>query len=373
MATRTDVPRPSTPRPSAAAERSLTHKRLPKRFAPAATTIAVCAVAGLMLLGGPGADGGRPWGRVIAVSLVGGLLLGTLVTWLAARSVEGRRQATDRLVTGLVVTAFAAAMLPLVSLILTVVQNGLARLDAAFFTSDMRNVVGEGGGALHAILGTLIITALATLISVPIGLMCAIYLVEYGGKSRLARQVTFLVDVMTGIPSIVAGLFAVGLFITITGDPGIRNGFIGSVALSVLMIPTVIRSAEEMLKLVPNELREASYALGVPKYRTILRVVIPTALAGIVTGTMLAIARVIGETAPLLVTAGATDSVNTNPFEGRMLALPNYVYYQYQSPGVPPQFSYDRAWTGALTLMAIVMGLNLIARAISAKFSVKTR
>jgi phosphate transport system permease protein len=231
----------------------------------------------------------------------------------------------------------------------------------------MRNVVGEGGGAQHAIIGTLIITGLAAAISVPLGLLTAIYLVEYG-RGRLARWVTFLVDVMTGIPSIVAGLFAYALFVVFFG-PGIRFGFGGAVALSVLMAPVVIRSSEEMLKLVPAELREASYALGVPKWRTILKVVLPVAAAGIATGVTLAIARVIGETAPLLLIVGTTASLNTDPFNGRMATLPVYAFYSFFQPGAQPQFSIDRAWTAALVLMLIVLILSAVARLISRLFA----
>jgi phosphate transport system permease protein len=170
-----------------------------------------------------------------------------------------------------------------------------------------------------------------------------------------------MVDVMTGIPSIVAGLFAYALFVIWQG-PGARSGFSGAVALTVLMTPVVIRSAEEMLRLVPNELREASYALGVPKWKTIVKVVLPTAIAGILTGVTLAIARVIGETAPLLVTAGLAQDTNLNPFSGRMTTLPVYAYYSYAQPGVPPQNGLDRAWAAALTLIIIVAILFTIAR-----------
>src|SRR6185312_10621271 len=187
-----------------------------------------------------------------------------------------------------------------------------------------RNIIGPGGGIYHAIMGTLMITLAAAVISVPIGLLTGIFLVEYGG-GRVARAVTFLVDVMTGIPSIVAGLFAYALFVIFFG-PGVRMGFGGAVALSLLMIPIVVRSCEEMLKLVPHDLREASYALGVPKWRTIVKVVLPTALAGIITGVTLAMARVIGETAPLLIIAGSTDSVNFDAFRGQMASLPVFIY-----------------------------------------------
>src|ERR1051325_7714033 len=169
-------------------------------------------------------------------------------------------------------------------------------------------------------MGTLIITALAAMMSIPVGLLAAVYLVEYG-RGRLARAITFFVDVMTGIPSIVAGLFAYALFALFAG-PGVRMGFMGSVALAVLMIPVVVRSTEELLKIVPNELREASYALGVPKWRTILKIVIPAWVAGTAAGVPLAIARVIGETAPLLIAFGITTGVNLDPFDSRMATLP---------------------------------------------------
>ncbi len=230
--------------------------------------------------------------------------------------------------TVIVTVAFMVAVAPLISLLYTVVDRGLARFDSDFFTISMRGVVGAGGGAYHAILGTLIITGLATVISVPIGIMTAIYLQEYGG-GRLRRWVTFFVDVMTGIPSIVAGLFAYALFAIFFG-PGIRLGIIGAVALSVLMIPIVVRSTEEMLRIVPNHLREAAFALGVSKWRTIVKVVLPTAMAGIITGVMLAIARIIGETAPLLITTGVVTSVNGDPFNGRMSNLAVFAFNSVQ-------------------------------------------
>ena len=297
------------------------------------------------------------------------VILFTVAVNLVARAVEGPRRAADRTVTAIVSAMFVAAMVPLISLVWTVVSRGSARFDVAFFTMSMRNVVGEGGGAQHAILGTLIITGLAALISVPIGMLTAIYLVEYG-RGRLTRSITFLVDVMTGIPSIVAGLFAYALFSLIFG-PGIRFGIGGAVALSVLMVPVVVRSVEEMLKLVPAELREASYALGVPKWRTILKVVLPAAAAGIGTGITLAVARVIGETAPLLLIVGTTSSINLNPFDGRMATLPVFTFYSFFQPGAKPQPSIDRAWTAALVLMLIVLALNLAARLLAKRFAPK--
>ena len=339
----------------------LTHPILP-RWAPAlvgAVTLAASMILGLSL----------GWGA-FAIGLVTVVLF--TITWpVWTRVVEGPRAATNNLVTALVWSSFGLAMIPLVTLVYAVISKGSGVLSAQFFTYSMRNVIGEGGGIYHAIIGTLIITAWAAVISIPVGIMAAVYLVEYGNDSRLSRALTFLVDVMTGIPSIVAGLFAYSLFRLIFG-PGVRMGIGGSIALSILMIPIVVRAAEEMLKLVPDELREAAYALGVPKWRTVTKVVLPTALAGIVTGVMLAIARVAGETAPLLIIVGDTDSVNFNAFSERMATLPVFIFYSYTQPGVPPQFGQDRAWGAALVLISIVMILNLIARWISTFFSPKS-
>jgi phosphate transport system permease protein len=307
----------------------------------------------------------------IAGAIFVGVVAYGAALYLLSRLVEGPRPATNRLVTTLVVLAFVIALLPLISLLFTVVTNGLARFDPMFFTYSMRNIVGEGGGALHAILGTLLMTGAAAIISIPIGLMTAVYLAEYG-RGALARTITFFVDVMTGIPSIVAGLFAFALFSYFFG-PGVRVGVAGSIALAVLMIPVVVRTSEEMLRLVPNELREASYALGVPKWRTIVKIVIPTSIAGITTGVMLAIARVIGETAPLLVAAGFTTSMNYDLFDGRMQSLPVFVYSSYVSQGTNAVASLDRAWAGALTLVLIVMLLNLVARLVARAYAPKTR
>jgi len=317
-------------------------------------------------------------GTAIAWALGGGVIAAvvlSLLVFVAASTaislgVEGSRKATDRLATTAVTAAFGVAMVPLVSLLVIVISRGAARFDGTFFTNSMRGVVGAGGGAYHAVVGTLIITSIATVISVPIGLFTSVYLVEYG-TGRLAKAITFLVDVMTGIPSIVAGLFAFALFALLTSDPGYRSGLAGAVALSVLMIPVVVRSTQELLALVPNELREAAYALGVPKWATIVKVVVPTALAGIVTGVTLAIARVIGETAPLLITAGFATGTNTDALANRMSTLPVFIYSQFTQPGVPPQAGIDRAWTAALVLILIVMALNLVARLVSRIFSPK--
>ncbi|GAB2936859.1 phosphate ABC transporter permease PstA [Nonomuraea fastidiosa] len=272
------------------------------------------------------------------------------------------RRIKDRVVQGLVYVAFVLAVVPLVSVLWLVVSNGLARFDMEFLTHSMNGIGARdaGGGAYHAIVGTLEQVLLASVISVPIGLFTAIYLVEYGAGGRLARAISFFVDVMTGIPSVVAGLFILAFWILFLGFP--YSGWAGALALSILMMPTVVRSAEEMLRLVPNDLREASYALGVPKWRTIVKVVLPTAFTGIVTGVMLAVARVAGETAPLLMTVFFTNSINHDPFNGPQMGLPLFVFDQAARPN---DTAIDRAWTGALTLILIVMLLNLVARLIA--------
>jgi phosphate transport system permease protein len=329
----------------------LRHPRLPS-FAPllaAGISAAAAALVGMTL----------GWNATAIVVLAIVLHLVGLSLW--SRTVENARAATDRLVTSLVWVALFVALIPLASLIWKVVEKGSPALNATFLTWSMRNVIGEPGGIYHAIIGTLLITLTASVISVPIGLLSAIYLVEYGDRSRLARSIRFLVDVMTGIPSIVAGLFAYALFSIIFG-PGTQMGLGGGVALSLLMIPIVVRSAEEMLKLVPTELREASYALGVPKWRTIVKVVLPTAMGGIITGVTLAVARVIGETAPLLIICGSTDSVNFDVFHGQMASLPVFIYSSYTQPGSNPEILQTMAWGAALVLIIIVMALNLVAR-----------
>ena len=304
---------------------------------------------------------------------------------------RGSRRLLNSWMNVVIYGAFIVALIPLVWLSVTVIDRGLDRffVDADgehhfswdFMTQTMRNIFGgmPEGGILHAVWGTILMTLAATIISVPIGLLTSIYLVEYG-RGPLKRSATFFVDVMTGIPSIVAGLFAYAVFAIIVG-PGTKLGIVGAVALSVLMIPVVVRSSEEMLRLVPNELREASYALGVPKWLTIMKVVVRTAIAGITTGVTLAIARVIGETAPLLIAVGVADSLNYNLFDGRMMSLPVYIVSEWRKGAQPcndpdvacvANITEMRAWAAALVLILIVMSLNLIARLIAKYFSPKT-
>lgn len=330
----------------------LAHRRIP-RWAPAG--IAVAAIA----LGcGVGAAAGLAshlqWGLISLLLFVG-------LTYGITAGVEGRRQARDRVATSLVWACFVVAVVPLYSLLQTTISKGVKVLDGNFLTHSMGGVITTqpGGGVYHAVIGTLEQVGLASLIAVPVGLLTAIYLVEYG-RGKLAKVVTFFVDVMTGVPSIVAGLFILAFWIIILGFG--YSGFAGALALAILMMPVVVRSTEEMLKLVPNELREASLALGVPKWRTILKVVLPTSIGGILTGVMLAVARIAGETAPVLLLVFGNQLINNNPFSGAQSSLPYYVYEQYTNGN---DASFDRAWAAALVLIAFVMILNLVARGIA--------
>ena len=279
----------------------------------------------------------------------------------------GLRAVKDRAFTVLCWAAFLVALVPLFSVVSLVVKKGAARFDVAFLTHSMRGVGTRDatGGAYHAIIGTLQQVGLASAIAIPVGLLAAIYVVEHG-RGRLVPLVRFVTDVMTGVPSIVAGLFVFTFWVLALGQG--FSGFAAALALAILMLPTVVRTTEVVLGLVPDTLREASLALGVPRWKTVLRVVLPTAMSGITTGIVLAIARVTGETAPLLLTALNFDSINTNPFSGQQAGLPSYVFAQ---AGQPQQTALDRAWAGALTLLLLVLLLNLVARLIARRTRLK--
>ncbi|MEV4942305.1 phosphate ABC transporter permease PstA [Streptomyces zaomyceticus] len=341
-------------RPVATVKRSgsLSSARLP-RWSPIAIAAGSIA-AGIGIGAGAGWHSKVQWGMIAA-------LLFVLVTYALTTKVEGSRQAKDNVATSLVWVCFVLAVVPLVSLAWVTISKGMEVLDGYFLSHSMNGVLDAeaGGGVYHALLGTIEQVGIATLIAAPIGLLTAVYLVEYGG-GRLAQAVTFFVDVMTGIPSIVAGLFILATWNLMLGFG--PSGFAGAMALAILMMPVVVRSTEEMLKLVPNELREASLALGIPKWRTILKVVLPTAIGGITTGVMLAVARITGETAPVLLLVFGTKLINPNPFEGAQSSLPLYVYEQY---AVGTDAAVARAWGAALVLIAFVMILNLVARGIA--------
>lgn len=288
---------------------------------------------------------------------------------LAVLAVEGRRSAVDRLFTTLAWGSFLLALVPLVSVVALVVKNGAARFDADFLTHSMRGIGPKdtNGGAYHAIIGTLEQVGLASLIAIPIGLLAAVYVVEHG-HGWLVSAVRFVTDVMTGVPSIVAGLFVFTFWVLALGRG--FSGFAAAMALAILMLPTVVRTTEVVLSLVPDTLREAALALGVPRWKTVVSVVLPTAASGITTGIVLAIARVTGETAPLLLTALNFDSINANPFKCQQAGLPSYVFAQ---AGQPQQAAIDRAWAGALTLLLLVLLLNLFARLFARSTSSSTR
>ncbi|WP_035720249.1 phosphate ABC transporter permease PstA [Gordonia shandongensis] len=271
-----------------------------------------------------------------------------------------RRRATDVTVRVLVTGAVALAVIPLAWLVFTLVERGIGPvLDIEWWTQSERY-----GGAANAIIGTLVQTAIAAVVAVPLGVLVAVYLVEYAAdaepgtwRARLVRVTTFMVDVLSGVPSIVAALFVYAVWRTTLDLP--RSGFAVALALVLLMIPLVVRATEEMLKVVPAELREASLALGVPKWKTILRIVLPTALSGIITGIMLAIARVMGESAPVLILVGSTRAMNVNPFEGNQQSLPLMMLQEYnKGPS-----GFETVWGAALTLViavAIVYGLSRV-------------
>jgi phosphate transport system permease protein len=272
------------------------------------------------------------------------------------------REIKNVVATVLMWTAFGIAVIPLIWILWTVISKGSNLLfDANWWLNSQRGITNRevGGGAYHAIVGTILQAVICAVIAVPVAVFTAIYLVEYG-RGRFARLVSFMVDILTGIPSIVAALFIYAAWVTTLGLD--RVGFAVSLALVLLMIPVVVRSTEEMLKLVPNELREASYALGVPKWKTISRIVLPTAFSGIITGILLGLARVMGETAPLLVLGPYSKSINTDIFSGFMAALPTMIN-QDRSEALDP--AINRVWAAALTLIVLVMLLNIAGRLIA--------
>jgi phosphate transport system permease protein len=280
----------------------------------------------------------------------------------AIPKVSARRRRTDKVMRGVLMVGAVIALIPLVLVIFYLLLKGLPAWSKDFFTTDPNgNFLGYPGGARSAILGTLELVALATLISVPIGIGVALYLTEYGKQSWFANLVRYLTDVMTGVPSIVFGLFIyIVLVIAHFGGTGFA-AWKGSVALSLLMLPVVTRAAEVVLLLVPDTLREAALALGAPRWRVVWRIVLPTARSGLVTGSLLAVARGMGETAPLLFTTAGAFGL-TLSLSQQMNALPIQIFTDIQSPR--PQV-IERAWGSALTLVALVLIFNLIARAAS--------
>ncbi|MET8653003.1 MULTISPECIES: phosphate ABC transporter permease PstA [Nocardia] len=285
------------------------------------------------------------------------------------RDVSTSRRIKNHVATGVVALCFAIAMVPLVWVLWLVISKGLsAILSLDWWQNSQKGILPDetGGGVYHAIYGTIVQSAIAAVIAVPLGVMAAIYLVEYG-RGRLAKVTTFMVDILAGVPSIVAALFIFALWIATLGAP--QSAFAVSLALVLLMLPVVVRSTEEMLKLVPDELREASYALGVPKWKTIVRIVVPTAAPGMISGILLSLARVMGETAPVLVLVGYSKSINTDLFDGNMASLPLLIY---QELGNPEAAGRERVWGAALTLILLI-ALLYAAAAVVNKFLTRNR
>ena len=288
------------------------------------------------------------------------------------QGVSLRRKFTNNLATVLVTTSVAVAVIPLLWVLYSVFAKGFKAVTASGWFSHSQagmTAFAPGGGAYHAIVGSLLQGLVCAAISIPVGIFVAIFLVEYGGGTRLGRLTTFMVDILTGVPSIVAALFIYALWVATLGFQ--RSGFAVSLALVLLMIPVIVRATEEMLRIVPMDLREASYALGVPKWKTIARIVIPTAMSGIVTGIMLALARVMGETAPLLILVGYSQAINFDMFNGFMGSLPGMMYDQTSAGAGANPVPTDRLWGAALTLVLLIAILNVGARLVARIFAPK--
>jgi phosphate transport system permease protein len=278
----------------------------------------------------------------------------------AFNSLSVARRIKNHLATTFFLSSFVIALVPLVWLLGVVAARGwYAVTRSGWWTYSLRGVLPEqfAGGVYHALYGTLAQALIAALVAVPLGLLTAVYLAEYN-SDRLARVTTFMVDVLAGVPSIVAALFVFSMWIATLGFE--QSAFAVSLALVLLMLPVVVRSTEEMLKLVPDELREASYALGIPKWKTIVRIVAPVALPGIISGVLLSVARIIGETAPVLVLVGYSRSINYDIFSGNMASLPLLIYTELTNP---EHAGFLRVWGAALTLIIVVAVINLIAAA----------
>jgi phosphate transport system permease protein len=288
----------------------------------------------------------------------------------ALRRVSIGRRIKDNVARLFFLISFVIALVPLVWLLWVVVQRGwYAITQPGWWSHSLRGVLPEqfSGGVYHALYGTLTQAGVAAVLAVPLGFMTAVYLAEYR-SSRLARFTTFMVDVLAGLPSIVAALFIFSLWIATMGFQ--QSAFAVSLSFVLLMLPVVVRSAEEMLKLVPDDLREASYALGIPKWKTIMRIVVPIAMPGIISGVLLALARVMGETAPVLVLVGYSRSINFDIFNGNMASLPLLIYSELNNP---EHAGFLRVWGAALTLIIVVAAIYLVAAAANRVIKIRRR
>ena len=346
--TLTPLEAPETRRPT-----SLTTPR--DRLLQIASAIASAALAGLLT------TQVLPYDSWVAFAF---LWLGSFVViyGIVVRRSDDALAAKDRLMSFLITVGAALVLLPLMLILGFVFIRGIGALSWSFFTEDLSKTgtLDSGGGMLHAIVGTLQQIGLSVLFAVPLGTMTAIFLNEVRGPLR--RPVRMFVDAMSGVPSIVAGLFIYTVWLIQLGQPG--SGFAASLALAILMLPTIARTAEEVLRLVPGGLREASLAMGATEWRTVWSVVLPTARTGLITAVVLGIARVVGETAPLIMTSFGSTAMNANPFKGFQSSLPLSVYQLLSNPFAAQQ---QRAYAGAFVLVVIVLGLFTLARTLGSR------
>ena len=346
----------------------MTQTTIPKPQMPWGTSMAQrMATASLLLLAGVLAGG-----AIELTGLSGKLgfaaayfFFASLLIFVQQLRLRDLAAAKDSLLSSFALLAMTMTLIPIVSIVITVVIKGYKGIHFGMFTNDMTlasvNDPVQAGGLIHALVGTIIMVGGALIVSFPIGLLTALYLTEIRGK--LARPIKFLVQAMSGVPSIVAGLFILSiLVIPITQE---LTGLMGSLALSILMIPTIARTAEEMLLLIPNELREAGVALGATQWRTVSGVVVPAAKSGLVTAIILGIARIIGETAPILLVSGGADALNFNPMSGPMGSLPFYIWKAFLTGGT--EEAYARAWGGMLILLILIVVLFGLARYLSGR------
>ena len=346
----------------------MTQTTIPKPQKPWGTSIAQrLATAGILAVAGVLA------GAAIELTGLSGKLgfaaayffFASLLIFVQQLRLRDLAAAKDSLLSSFAFLAMTITLIPIVSIVMTVVLKGYKGIHIGMFANDMTlasvNDPVQAGGLLHALVGTIIMVGGALIVSFPIGLLTALYLTEIRGK--LARPIKFLVQAMSGVPSIVAGLFILSiLVIPVTQE---LTGLMGSLALSILMIPTIARTAEEMLLLIPNELREAGVALGATQWRTVSGVVVPAAKSGLVTAVILGIARIIGETAPILLVSGGADALNFNPTSGPMGSLPFYIWKAFLTGGT--EEAYARAWGGMLILLILIVVLFGLARYLSGR------
>jgi phosphate transport system permease protein len=288
----------------------------------------------------------------------------------AIQRISLRRRIKSKIAALFFMVSFGIALVPLIWVLWIVVERGWYAITRhGWWSHSLRGVLPEqfSGGVYHALYGTVVQAAVAAIIAVPLGFMTAVYLAEYR-SSRLAKFTTFMVDVLAGLPSIVAALFVFSLWIATMGFE--QSAFAVSLALVLLMLPVVVRSSEEMLRLVPQDLREASYALGIPKWKTIMRIVVPIAMPGIITGVLLSIARVMGETAPVLVLVGYSRSINFDIFNGNMASLPLLIYSELNNP---EHAGFLRVWGAALTLIIVVAVVYLVAALANRLIAIRRR